>query len=102
MIIYRKDNSMKKRNSNRTVYEDDIIRVSETNHDYDFVAYILNKTDIDIIMRMDEETAEENAIIPSFTIPANDWIGLVAWEYEGNKRQALSEGNYEIELATAS
>lgn len=80
----------------KVVFENESIKVSETGHDYDFVATIENKTDKTIIMSMDKEEADEEVILNPIVIPANDWIGLTNWEYEGNTQLALSWGRYEI------
>ena len=81
---------------NKLIFENDKIEVYETGRDYDFVACIVNKTDRDITLRMDDDAADENAILNPIKIPANDWIGLINWEYEGNTAQALAQGDYTI------
>lgn len=80
----------------KTIFENETIQVKETKRDYDFVAIIINKTNKNITMQMDEEIAEENCIIDRFKIPANDYVGLCNWEYFGNTQQALEQGNYNI------
>lgn len=80
----------------KTIFENEFIKVSETGRDYDFVAVIENKTDKPITMVMDKEIADENCIIDQFNIPSNDWIGLTNWEFDGNTKQALEQGDYEI------
>lgn len=79
----------------KTVFENEFVKISETGRDYDFVAVIENKTDEPVIMVMDEDIALENAIEETFLIPANDWVGLCNWEYDGNTKQALLQGDYE-------
>lgn len=81
----------------KTIFENEFIRVSETGRDYDFVATIENKTNKALsLVFHDLEEAEENAITEQYNIPANDWIGLTNWEYEGNNKQALEQGDYII------
>lgn len=90
---------------NTTVFENERYAVEETGRDYDFVASIRNKTGNNITLVMDAHIAEENGIENFIRIPADDWIGLVNWQYEGNYKQALEQGNYKAytdeELAEA-
>lgn len=86
----------------QTIFENEFIKVSETGRDYDFVAIIENKTDKPITMTVDEEIAEENCITDHIYIPANDWVGLCNLEYEGNTKQALQQGYYQIAHITTN
>ena len=64
------------------VFENDMFRLVENGQDYDFVAFIDNKTDHMIELYMDDEEAAENCIENHMIIPASDWIGLVNMQYE--------------------
>lgn len=58
----------------RTIFEDDVIKVLETDHDYDFIAIIENKTNKKILILFDEEEMESL----NFSIDPNDYVGLLA------------------------
>ncbi len=60
----------------KTVFENEVIKVSRTGRDYDFIAVVENKTDkkVKIIFNHDE--------VEDFSIGANDWVGLLA-DYDG-------------------
>ena len=62
----------------KTVFENEIIKVSKTGRDYDFIAVIENKRDKEIEIVFDDIDLEYNGII----VNANDWVGLLA-DYEG-------------------
>lgn len=56
-----------------TIFENEIIKISETGRDYDFIAIIENKTDNEI------DIEYQNGFIQSIiTIYPNDWIGVLA------------------------
>lgn len=56
----------------KTVFESDLVKISRTGRDYDFVGKIENKTDRTIrIIFINEE-------IDSFSIKSNDWVGIFA------------------------
>lgn len=63
-----------------TIFENDFIKVSTTNKDYDFINVIENKTNKQISIYYDEPGATDkyNPIL----IASNDWVGLLA-DYEG-------------------
>lgn len=58
----------------KTIFENELIEVLDTNRDYDFIASLVNKTDKEVeIVFFDEE-------VENFTIKSNDWVGLLADE----------------------
>lgn len=59
----------------RTVFENDLIKISRTDKDYDFIAVVENKTDKNIQIIFDDELECYN-----FSVGANDWVGLLANE----------------------
>ena len=59
-----------------TIFENDLIKVSTTGHDYDFIAVILNKTSNKICVHYDEPGYNDN--YDPILIQPNDWIGLLA------------------------
>lgn len=59
-----------------TIFENDLIKVSTTGHDYDFIAIIENKTDKRICVHYDEPGYNDN--YDPILIAPNDWVGLLA------------------------
>ena len=56
----------------RTVFENDLVKISRTGRDYDFVGTIENKTDKEIQITFDNEEIE------SFSIEPDEWVGILA------------------------
>ena len=56
----------------KTVFENDLIKISRTGKEYDFVGTIENKSDREIRLIF------ENEEIESFSIKSDDWIGILA------------------------
>lgn len=56
-----------------TVFENDVIKVSRTGRDYDFIAVVENKTNKEIKIVFNDEFEFCN-----FSVDSNDWIGLLA------------------------
>ena len=61
-----------------TIFENDLIKVSATGRDYDFIAIIDNKTDGQICIHYDEQGYNDN--YDPILIAPNDWAGLLADE----------------------
>lgn len=59
-----------------TIFENDLIKVSATGRDYDFIAVIENKTNQEICVHYDEPGYNDN--YDPILIEPNDWIGLLA------------------------
>lgn len=59
-----------------TIFENDLIKVSATGHDYDFIAVIENKTNEQICVHYDEPGYNDN--YDPILVAPNDWIGLLA------------------------
>ena len=60
----------------KTVFENEVIKVSRTGRDYDFIAVVENKTDKKVKIIFNHDDVED------FSIGANDWVGLLA-DYDG-------------------
>ncbi len=61
-----------------TIFENDFIKVSTTDKDYDFIAVIENKTNEQICIHYDEPCYNDN--YDPILIAPNEWIGLLANE----------------------
>ena len=61
-----------------TIFENDLIKVSTTGRDYDFIAIIDNKTDGQICIHYDEPGYNDN--YDPILVAPNDWFGLLADE----------------------
>ena len=59
-----------------TIFENDLIKVSTTGRDYDFIAIIDNKTDGQICIHYDEPGYNDN--YEPILVAPNDWFGLLA------------------------
>ena len=70
------------------ILENENIKVETTGHDYDFIAYVENKTDNDITIVLDSED--------EIKIKANDWIGLFADENGYWQLNQFKNNNFEI------
>lgn len=73
-----------------TIFENDLIKVSVTGRDYDFIAIIDNKTDGQICIHYDEPGYNDN--YDPILVAPNDWIGLLADE-EGRDWLKAIENN---------
>lgn len=61
-----------------TIFENDLIKVSFTGHDYDFIAVVENKTGKQICVHYNEPDYNDN--YNPILIAPNNWIGLLADE----------------------
>lgn len=61
-----------------TIFENDFIKVSTTNKDYDFINVIENKTNKQISIHYDKPGYNDN--YDPILIAPNDWVGLLADE----------------------
>ena len=59
-----------------TIFENDLIKVSATGHDYDFIAVVENKTNKQICVHYDKPGYNDN--YDPILIAPNDWAGLLA------------------------
>ena len=73
-----------------TIFENDLIKVSTTGRDYDFIAIIDNKTDGQICIHYDKPGYNDN--YDPILIAPNDWAGLLADE-EGRDWVKAIENN---------
>ena len=79
-----------------TIFENDLIKVGITGHDYDFIAVIENKTDKQICIHCNEPGYNDN--YEPILIAPNNWIGLLADE-EGRDWVKVIKNN-QIYVAT--
>ncbi len=56
----------------KTVFENDSVKISRIDRDYDFVGKIENKSDREI------RIVFENEEIENFSIKPDDWVGILA------------------------
>jgi len=73
-----------------TLFENDFIRVVDQHRDYDFVGYVENKTDKDVVLKPRNLTEMEEVYLSDFfdgcrnpvenaiTIKATGWFGIPA------------------------
>lgn len=54
----------------REIFEDENILITYTGFDYDFIGVVENKTEEDIVIELEGDEP--------FTVPAGDWIGILA------------------------
>ena len=73
-----------------TIFENDLIKVSTTGRDYDFIAIIDNKTDGQICIHYDKPGYNDN--YDPILVAPNDWFGLLADE-EGRDWVKAIENN---------
>ena len=73
-----------------TIFENDLIKVSTTGRDYDFIAIIDNKTDGQICIYYDKPGYNDN--YDPILVAPNDWFGLLADE-EGRDWVKAIENN---------
>ena len=58
----------------RVVFENELVKVIETENNYDFIAVVENKLDEEIQVIFDDEGLEPETL----TIDGNDWCGILA------------------------
>lgn len=74
--------------NDRIIEETDDFVAFDTDHDYDFISIIINKTDKDLCF-CPYSTWEE------FEVPANDWIGILNDQDGRDTRYALLAEDYD-------
>lgn len=78
----------------KTIYENDNIEVCTTGQDYDFIAFIRNKSNNDISFTFYND---EDSLL-NFTISADDWAGILADEEGREKLKAIKNREFTITL----
>ena len=81
-----------------TIFENEFIKVSTTDKDYDFIAVIENKTNEQICVHYNEPGYNDN--YDPILIAPNDWVGLFANEKGRDWMKAFE--NNQIYVATNS
>ena len=79
-----------------TIFENDLIKVSATGRDYDFIAIIDNKTDGQICIHYDEPCHNDH--YDPILVAPNDWFGLLADDEGRNWVKAIE--NNQIYIVT--
>lgn len=77
-----------------TIFENDFVKVSTTDKDYDFVAVIENKTNEQICVHYDKPGYNDN--YDPILIAPNDWIGLLANEEDRDWVEAIKNNQIYI------
>lgn len=73
------------------VFENDLIKVSRTGRDYDFIAVVENKTDKEVQIIFDNELEYCN-----FSVDANDWVGILANDDGYTSLKELEAERFEV------
>lgn len=81
-----------------TIFENDFVKISTTDKDYDFIAVIENKTNEQICVHYDKPGYNDN--YDPILIAPNDWIGLLANEEGRDWVKAIK--NNQIYIVTNS
>lgn len=81
-----------------TIFENDFIKVSTTDKDYDFIAVIENKTNEQVCVHYNEPVYNDN--YDPILIAPNDWVGLLANEEDRDWVEAFK--NNQIYVVTNS
>lgn len=74
------------------ITENELIRVVDNEQDYDFIGYVTNKSDKDIVIVFDNNEYEDYPTI----IEANNWMGFLADEAGCNAFEMIKNGEYTI------
>lgn len=74
----------------KIIFENEDVKIKTTNHDYDYVATIYNKTDKYMQLGISEFELEAN-----WEIAPNDWIGILANEIGYEMLDAIEAGNFD-------
>lgn len=82
-----------------TIFENDFIKVSTTEHDYDFIAVIENKTNNQICVHYDEPGYNDN--YEPILIRSNDWVGLLANDEGRNWVKAIKNNQVYVTYVEA-
>lgn len=73
----------------KIIFENEDVKIKTTNHDYDFIAAIYNKTDKDMQFGIAEFGLDAN-----WEIPPRDWVGIEANETGYEMLDAIEAGNF--------
>lgn len=82
-----------------TIFENDFIKVSTTNKDYDFIAVIENKTNNKICIHYDKSGYDDN--YDPILIRSNDWVGLLANDEGRNWVKAIENNQVHVAYVEA-
>ena len=76
------------------------VSLTETGHDYDFIATIQNDTDKKLVIYVDDLEGwyqnDENPII----VPPNDWVGLEANVIGRQQLESIKAGDFKVVALT--
>lgn len=78
----------------KTVYNDGVVKISETRRDYDFIAVVENKIDRKIQLTFKDENLEDEALVLS----EGDWCGILADSDGYFKLKELKNGRFSVKM----
>ena len=79
-----------------TIFENDLIKVSATGRDYDFIAIIDNKTDGQICIHYDKQSKTYVNNYDPILVAPNDWFGLLAGEEGRDWIKAIENNQFYV------
>lgn len=77
----------------KTVYNDGVVKISETGRDYDFIAVIENKLDKKIQITFVDENLEDKILIS-----ADGWCGILADDDGYLRLEELKNGRFSVKM----
>ena len=78
----------------KIIFEDNGVKIIDTEQNYDFIATIINKTDHDMYIDFTDEFMEFND--DTIIIEKNNWIGILADRKGREQLDKLYSGQYYI------
>lgn len=78
----------------KIIFEDNDVKIIDTEQNYDFIAIIINKTNHDLYIDFTDEFMEFND--DTIIIQKNDWVGILANEKGREQLNKLYSGQYYI------
>lgn len=78
----------------KIIFENDLIRVSKTGHDYDFIVTVKNKSDREICIHYNEPNFSDN--YDPIILKPEEWIGLLANDEGYDWMTAFEKGKFRI------
>ena len=78
----------------KTIYNNGVVKISETGRDYDFIAIVENKLDRKIQLTFKDEKLEDETLILS----ADDWCGILSDDDGYLKLKELKNGRFAVKI----
>ena len=76
----------------KIITENELVRIVDNEQDYDFIGYIVNKSNHDIAIIFNDNEYEDYPTI----INANNWMGFLADDAGYNAFEMIKNGKYII------